>query len=49
MRLAERVGVPHQQVCDYECGRTLPQWRTLVGLVGVLGVGVVGDSPDAPS
>jgi hypothetical protein len=41
MGLAERVGVPHQRVCDYECGR-YPQWRTLVGLVEVLGVEVVG-------
>jgi hypothetical protein len=29
-------------VCDYECGRYAPQWRTLVKLVEVLGVGVVG-------
>jgi hypothetical protein len=41
MGLAERIGVPHQRVCDYECGRYAPQWRTLVRLVEVLGVGVV--------
>jgi DNA-binding XRE family transcriptional regulator len=42
MGLAERVGVPHQRVCDYECGRYAPQWRTLVRPVEVLGVGLVG-------
>jgi hypothetical protein len=36
-----RVGVPYQAVCDYESGRRVPQWRTLVRLVGVLGVGLV--------
>jgi hypothetical protein len=39
--LAERISVPHQRVCDYECGRYAPQWRALVGLVEVLGVGLV--------
>jgi DNA-binding XRE family transcriptional regulator len=39
--LAEGIGVPHQRVCDYECSRYAPQWRTLVRMVGVLGVGVV--------
>jgi hypothetical protein len=34
--------VPHQQVCDYECGRSVPQSRALVKLVGVLGLGLVG-------
>jgi predicted transcriptional regulator len=42
MALAEWISVPHQRVCDYECGRTVPQWRTLVKLGGVLGVGLVG-------
>jgi hypothetical protein len=42
MGLAERVGVPHQCVRDYESGRHAPQWRTLVGPVEVLGVGLVG-------
>jgi DNA-binding XRE family transcriptional regulator len=40
--LAEWVGVPHQRVCAYECGRYAPQWRTLVKLVEVLGLEVVG-------
>jgi hypothetical protein len=42
MSLAERVGVPHQRICDYECGPYALRWRTLVGLVEVLGVGLVG-------
>jgi hypothetical protein len=41
MGLAERIGVPHQRVCDYECGRRFPQWRALAKLVGVLGMGLV--------
>jgi hypothetical protein len=28
-------------MCDYECRRMTPRWRTLVGLVGVLEVGLV--------
>ena len=42
MALAERIGVPHQRVCDYEGGRYAPRWRALVKLVGVLGVGLAG-------
>jgi hypothetical protein len=41
MTLAERVGSPHQRVCDYERGRSAPQWGTLVGLVEGLGAGPV--------
>jgi hypothetical protein len=42
MGLAERVGVPHQRVGDYDGRRFAPQWRTLVALVKVLGVGLMG-------
>jgi transcriptional regulator with XRE-family HTH domain len=39
--LGKRVGVAHQPVCEYESGRRMPQWRALVKLVGVLGLGLV--------
>ena len=39
--LGKRVGVAHQPVCDYESGRSVPKWRALVKLVGVLGLGLV--------
>jgi transcriptional regulator with XRE-family HTH domain len=41
--LGERAGIQRQRVSDYECGRRVLKWRALVKLVGVLGVGVVGE------
>jgi transcriptional regulator with XRE-family HTH domain len=46
--LGKRVGVPHKPVCDYERGRMVPQWRALVPLVGVLGLGLVCADPGRP-
>jgi transcriptional regulator with XRE-family HTH domain len=41
-QLSERAGVDVSRVTKFESGRSLPQWRTLRKLVGVLGVGLVG-------
>jgi DNA-binding XRE family transcriptional regulator len=39
--LGERVGIPHQRICEYESGRSVPRWGTLIKLIRVLGVGLV--------
>jgi transcriptional regulator with XRE-family HTH domain len=48
MALGEQVGMAHQRVCEYESGRSVPRWGALVKLVGVLGLGLVGDGAAPP-
>jgi transcriptional regulator with XRE-family HTH domain len=39
--LSERAEVCISRVTEFESGRSLPQWRTVRKLIGVLGVGLV--------
>ena len=43
-----RAGVDVSRVTQFESGRSVPQWRTLRKLVGVLGVGLVDVDSSTP-